>query len=146
LIVGNLVQKVSYYLMDHIFMLSERMAGILSTLRYRPDAESAVNILPFGSIYWKDEMPAIADLLNEDDMKVVMKMFGMRLKIWDGGALDPGEQQLWESVKSQVPDWALFKRLSLSEEQKAARAEAERQVEQEFESLGADTHESPDKP
>lgn len=125
-------------------MVSERMVAVLSALRYHPDAEWAVNILPFGSIYWKDEMPALADLFNEHDMLIVMKMFGIRLRLWDGEVLDAQERQLWDSVKDQVPDWALFKRLSLSEEQKTARQEAERQVEHEFESLGTDVDQSPD--
>jgi hypothetical protein len=123
-------------------MLSERMVAVLSALRYRPDAEWAVNILPFGSVYWRDEMPALADLFNEHDMMIVMKMFGIRLSLWDGEVLDDQERQLWESVRNQVPDWALFKRLSLSDEQITARQEAERQVEQEFESLGGDQGEA----
>lgn len=116
-------------------MLSERMVTLLSGLVYRPDAEWEVNILPFGSIYWKDEMPALADLLNASDMMTVMKMFGIRLKMWDGEALDAEEQQLWDCVKRDAPDWPLFKRLALSYEQRAARQEAEQQVQQEFDSL-----------
>jgi hypothetical protein len=123
-------------------MLSERMVAVLSALEYRPDAEWAVNILPFGSVYWRDEMPALADLFNEHDMMIVMNMFGIRLSLWDGEVLNDKERQLWESVKNQAPDWALFKRLSLSDEQRTARQEAERQVEQEFESLGGDQDEA----
>ena len=128
-----------------LFMLSQRMGAVLRAQRYCPDAEWAVNILPFGSIYWKDEMPAIADLMNVNDMMVVMKMFGIRLALWDAVTLDAGEWQLWESVKHQVPDWPLFKRLSLTEAQEVARQEAEHQVQQEFESGGADAHESLDR-
>jgi len=54
----------------------------------------------------------------------------------DGEALDIRDQELWDAVKRQVPEWALFKRLSLTDEQKLAGEKAERQVEQEFESLG----------
>ena len=119
------------------FMLSEKIVAVLAALRYQPDAEWEVNILPFGSIFWKDEMPAVADLFDRpDDMAVIHAMFGMRLKMWDGVALDAQDQGLWDAVKRQVPQWALFERLCLTDDQRLAREKAERQVEQEFESIG----------
>ena len=118
-------------------MLSAKIVGLLASRRYQPDAEWEVNILPFGSIFWTDEMPAITDLFDRpDDMAVIHAMFGIRLKMWDGVALDTQDQQLWDSVKRQVPQWALFERLILTDEQRLAREKAVRQVEQEFESIG----------
>jgi hypothetical protein len=118
-------------------MLSERMVAVLSALPYRPDAEWAVNILPFGSVYWKDEMPEMRDMLDLQDMTTVLRMFGIRLQLWDNEVLNAEDRQLWDSVKRQVPDWALFKRLSLSDEQRAEREKAEQQVQRELESLDA---------
>lgn len=118
-------------------MLTEKTIAVLTKLEYQPDAEWEVNILPFGSIFWRDEMPAIVDLFDEpEDMSVIHAMFGMRLKIWDGEALNAQDKELWDAVKTQVPNWPLFKRLILSAEQKQAREHAERQVDQEFEALG----------
>ena len=71
-------------------------------------------------------------------MAVIFKIFGMRIQLWDGKQLDFQEQQLWDTVRHQIPNWPLFKRLNLSEAQRVARQEAERQVEQELESLGSD--------
>ena len=119
-------------------MLSERMVTVLSALPYRPDAEWEVNILPFGSVYWKDEMPEMRDMLDIQDMTTVLRMFGIRLQLWNNEALKAEDLQLWDAVKRQAPDWALFKRLSLSDQQRAAREKAEQQVQREFESLGAD--------
>jgi hypothetical protein len=120
-------------------MLSEKIVAVLAALPYQSDAEWEVNILPFGSIYWKDEMPAIDDLFDRpDDMALIFAVFGMRLRLWDGEVLNDQDQRLWDAVKHEVPDWALFKRLSLSDEQRIAREQAERQVRQEFEFLGAD--------
>lgn len=117
-------------------MLADKTVAVLEKLAYQPDAEWEVNILPFGSIFWKDEMPAIADIFDRaEDMSIIHAMFGMRIKLWDGEALDPQEMELWDVVRGQVPNWALFKRLTLSAEQKQAREQAERQVEREFESL-----------
>src|ERR1700693_1614015 len=106
-------------------MLSEKIVAVLATLPCQPDAEWEVNILPFGSIYWKDEMPALVDLFDRtEDMAIIHAMFGMRLRIWDGEALNAQDQELWDSVKRQVPEWALFKRLSLTDEQRLAREKA----------------------
>ena len=120
-------------------MLSERAVAALSALRYRPDAEWGINILPFGSIYWHDEMPAMADLFRElHDMMIVHKMFGLRIQLWNGEVLNTEDQQTWDAVKNQVPGWPLFRRVRLSNEQRAAREKAERQVEREVQSLGDD--------
>ncbi len=59
--------------------------------QYQPDAEWEVNTLPFGSAFWKDEMPAIRDVFDRpEDMGIIHAMFGLRLKIWNGEALNQG--------------------------------------------------------
>jgi hypothetical protein len=124
-------------------ILSGKAVATITALPYREDAEWQVNILPFGSIYWVDEMPPLTDLFEKpEDMLLVNSMFGLRIKLWDGEALDALEQQRWDAVKAQVPEWALFKRLTLSKQQTLARQEAERQVEQEFQSLADNDAES----
>jgi hypothetical protein len=71
-------------------------------------------------------------------MAILFKMFGLRLRLWDGEALDAADLELWDAVRHQVPHWALFNRLNLSDEQRLAREKAEQQVEQEFEYLIAE--------
>ncbi len=118
-------------------MLSEKIVAVLAAMPHQPDAEWEVNILPFGSIFWKDEMPALRDLFDRPaDAGIIHAMFGMRLKLWDGETLSPQDQALWDAIRRQVPQWALFERLSLTDEQRLARGKAERQVEQAFESFG----------
>ena len=124
-------------------MLSEKAIVLLTALSYRGDAKWEVNILPFGSIYWTDEMPSFDLLDKPDDMFIIHAMFGIRLKLWDGEVLSAQDQQLWDAVKGQVPQWALFRRISLNNEQQQAREEAERQVEREFESLSDDSDNAP---
>lgn len=114
---------------------------VLSAQQFDPVSDWAVNFLPFGSIYWKDEWPEalLAELFEQvDDLSIIHAMFGMRLKIWNGEVLSAQDRALWDAVERQVPKWALFKRLALSDEQRCAREEAERLVEKEFNSLGAD--------
>ncbi len=85
-------------------------------------------------------MPPLRDLVDkQQDMLIIHAMFGIRLKLWDGEVLNAQDQPLWDAVKDQVPQWALFHRLNLNEGQKQARKEAERQVEREFESLSDDS-------
>ncbi|HWZ82386.1 MAG TPA: hypothetical protein VNW47_07175 [Terriglobales bacterium] len=120
-------------------MLSDQAAALLAALVYRPDAEWRVNIIPFGSIFCNDEMPVLADLLERpDDMSIIHTMFALRLQLWDGEVLNAPDQMLWDGVKRQVPNWALFQRLTLSANQQLARQEAERQVQQAFESFGGE--------
>jgi hypothetical protein len=62
--------------------LSEKAVSLLTALRYQPNSEWGVNFLPFGSIYWHDEMPPVAELFeNTEDMSLIHSMFGLQLKI-----------------------------------------------------------------
>lgn len=116
--------------------LSEKAVSMLTALEYEPGAAWGVNILPFGSIFWLDEVPSRVGLFeNTDDSFLINSMFGLRLKLWDGQRLDANDQQLWDSVQAQVPEWPFFKRLCLSSAQKQAREQAELQVEQAFKSF-----------
>src|SRR6266852_4299752 len=109
-------------------MLSERTVAVLSALQYRPDAGWGVNILPFGSILWNDEMPPVGDLFDQPaDVAIIFRMFGIRIQLWDSEVLNLQDRQLWDAVQHQVPNWPLFKRLSLSGVQRGAREEAEQQ-------------------
>ena len=116
--------------------LSEKAVSMLKTSQYDPSAGWGVNIVPFGSIFWLDEMPSMAELFeNDDDNLVINSMFAFRLRIWDGQKQSADDQRLWDSVKAQVPDWPFFKRLTLTNEQKQAREEAEMQVQHAFDPL-----------
>lgn len=122
-------------------MLSEKAIKLLSAQQYDPVSDWGVNLLPFGSIYWKDEFPLalLSELFEQaDDLSIIHAMFGMRLRIWDGEVLNAQDRALWDAVKHQVPNWALFRRLTLSDEQRCAREDAEQQVEKEFNTFGAD--------
>ena len=118
-------------------MLSETAAKILSTLAYQPSAQWLVNVLPFGSVYWADEMPDIRQLVHcrKQDRVDILRMFSIRLDLWDGRALSDDDKELWDLVRAQAPTWPLFRRLELTSEIKLARAAAEHQVTQEFDSL-----------
>ena len=117
---------------------SKKAVSMLTALKYQPSAGWGVNIVPFGSIFWLDEMPSMAELFeNDNDKFLIYSMFSLRLKLWDGQTLNPDDQQLWDSVKAQVPEWAFFKRLRLTRQQKQDREQAEMQVQHAFDPLNA---------
>ena len=116
-------------------MLSERMVARLSALQYRADAKWGVWIDPYSGICWFDEMPELE--LSEDweemreEMRMVFRMFWIRQQLWEGTVLNASDRQLWDAVLRLVPDWPLFRRLSLTNEQRAAWQEVEWERQQE---------------
>ena len=118
-------------------MLSEAAVKVISSLAYQPDTQWLVNVLPFGGVYWADEMPDIRQLVHclELDRAEILWMFSIRQELWDAEPLSDGDKELWDSIRAQVPSWPLFRRLKLTDEHKLARQNAEQQVTQEFEAL-----------
>jgi len=111
-------------------MLSEPAVKELAGLAIKADAEWMVNVFPFGSVYWADEMPDIRQLVHchEQDRKEILQTFSIRLKVWDGKVLSDDETRLWESMLDQVPSRPLFRRLNLTEDHAVSRRKAEKQV------------------
>ena len=122
-------------------MLSDKVIEVLNSLRYRPDAGWHVNIAPFGDIMWNDEFPMKEQLPSliehSEDMTSINNAFCVRIKIWNGEALSAQEQEFWIGLQRLVPNWPLFKRVSLTPEQMRDREEAERQLDLELEALEA---------
>jgi hypothetical protein len=111
-------------------MLSEQMVARLSALQYRADAKWGVYIEPYSGIYWFDEMPEIELSEDWEEMGMVFRMFWIRQQLWEGTVLNASDRQLWDAVLRLVPDWPLFRRLSLTNEQRAAWQEVERERQQ----------------
>ncbi len=120
--------------------LSEATVAILGGLHFRAEARRMVSLIPLGSIYWEDEMPDYLSLmkLSEDEKNAVWRLFAIRFKIWDSERLSAEDESFWESARSDVPDWALFFRLTLSADDREARRQTEAEVEKEFESFFGD--------
>jgi hypothetical protein len=121
-------------------MLSETTLEYLSTLTYRSDAGRGVDLLPLGAIFWDDEMPEMRRRVGspEDDQSIIDRLFAIRLKMWRGEDISERDQILWERVRSQVPDWAIFHRSKLSAEDQFERISVEQACAAEFESLLAE--------
>lgn len=124
-------------------MLSEKTLTHLSTLTYRPDAKRQVCILPLGSVYWDDELPQMGKFaaFPEPDRNEILRVFALRLKFWDRQVLSDEDRQFWESVRSAAPNWAIFRRLELSDTDRLKRDEIERACAKEFEEFLASADE-----
>jgi hypothetical protein len=124
-------------------MLSTNTLAYLSTLTYRADARRQVSILPLGSIFWDDEMPPMHEFIRipEADREQVLRIFALRIKIWDDAILSEDDQRFWDSVRSATPDWAIYKRLKLSSHDQREREEAEQACAKELEEFLADADE-----
>src|SRR5689334_9451460 len=112
-------------------MLSETICRKLAEFTYRPDAKRQVCILPLTGIYWDDELPDIRELMKipEDDRDEMFRLFGLRRKLWRGMTLQPDEQQLWDTARSEMPRWAFFSRLAISADDQRAQFQVEQETE-----------------
>jgi len=79
--------------------------------------------------------------LPEDDRNELMRLFGIRQKIWKGELISETDQSRWESARLQVPNWPLFKRLELSAEETQAQAEAAEETARGWETFLAEADE-----
>lgn len=121
-------------------MLTEPLIALLNRLPLRVDAKRMVSIIPLGSIYWDDEMPDGVSVarLPEDEQNMMWQLFAIRFRIWDNEELTAEDKSFWDSARSEVPDWALFQRLALSEDDRKAREKAEKDVEKELDAVFGD--------
>lgn len=108
-------------------MLSETTLGFLSTLTYRADARRLASWLPLSGIYWEDEMPDIHFLhkIPESDRIQIIRMFGIRVRMWNGQDLSDTQEQLWDATYSKVPQWAFFRRIHISDDDLRAQENAQ---------------------
>jgi hypothetical protein len=124
-------------------MLSEQTLSHLSALTYHADARRQVCILPLGSIYWDDELPQMGKFaaFPEPDRNEILRVFAIRLKAWDRQVLSDEDRQFWEIMRSAAPNWAIFRRLDLSDADRREREEIERACAKEFEEFLASADE-----
>lgn len=101
-------------------MFSDELARRLSAMPLRADAERRISYMPLGSIYWTDELnERIDDLFedgNEGRLAPLLRLFAIRGALWTGLELSAADLAFWEAARSKAPDYALFQRLQVSDE------------------------------
>jgi len=124
-------------------MLSDAAVNFLQPLKHNPDAERFMSMIPLGGIYWDDEIPDFRELmtLHKDDRDSIFRLFSIRFKLWAGDELDAVDQSYWESAQQLVPNYPLFRRIDLSDDDRAAQLQAEQETMAGFEALIGDADE-----
>jgi hypothetical protein len=124
-------------------MLTERAVAYLQPLRFSNSAERKTCLIPLGGIYWEDEFPDFREMMDlpEVDRSGIYRLLALRFKIWKGVELEGADREFWDAARAQVPEYALFSRLKLSDEDRAAQEAIEAELEEAFELLFANADE-----
>ena len=121
-------------------MLSEAAVNYLQPLKHNPDAQRHCSMIPLGGIYWDDEIPEFSKLMTvpKDDRDAIFRLFSIRFKLWAGDELDADDQAYWDAALEVVPDYPLFRRIELSDDDRAAQLYTEQETLAGFEALFGD--------
>jgi hypothetical protein len=120
-------------------MLSPEAVALLNGWRFRADAPYRMNIMPFASIYWADELNVFEVVkLPESERNQIWLLFGIRSKIWNRKELSPDETVYWNEARAQLPEWALFERIELSTEDNEARLQMDKEIQLELQDFFKD--------
>lgn len=127
--------------------LSEHAIDFLAGLSFDPDAARMSSVIPLAGIFWADELQIEkVRALEDHDRSAIFRLFGIRQKIWTGNPLSSDEQELWDSALEGLPGWPLFKRLSISSEDREAQRAAELSAEAFSQMLRSDADEFVSRP
>jgi len=111
-------------------VLSGTVVEYLSTRPYRADARRETCVLPYCGICWDDEVPQARcfEVMSEADLHSIFRLFALRLELWKGKVLEDADRRFWEEARQQVPTYALFRRLVITDQDRRAQAEVEREL------------------
>jgi hypothetical protein len=121
--------------------LTDTVVAILNRLTLRPDATRGwIVFFPVGNIFWQDEMPDPKDKarISAIEGQMVDRLFEIRRQIWHGANLSAEDAAFWDAARSEAPHWALFQRLSLSDDDRRYLKEVEEEAEKAFEIMCAE--------
>ena len=106
---------------------------------YRADAARRNSILPLGGVYWEDEIPDFRTLhqLPEAARSEILRLFAIRFKLRRGEQLSDEEDCFWSDARSAAPGHGIFRRTSLSPEDRSEQEATEKLVVEFFEAVAA---------
>jgi hypothetical protein len=112
--------------------LTERTAQIIRSLKFDSNAKIIYCQLPLGSITWSDEIPEddLSSFWIGPDRDHILKLYGIRMNYWDTGTMSEEDKAYWEEAKKQFPEWPIFQRMELNEEERQAHEAVEKEVEE----------------
>lgn len=83
----------------------------LSGLKFNPDAECSVTMLPFCGVIWEDENFEDALSLPWLAKQQIIALLATRSRIWGKIPLDRHERQFWRYCRREFPQCPVFKRI-----------------------------------
>jgi hypothetical protein len=100
-------------------------------------------MIPMGGIYWADEIPDFHALMDvpKSDRDLIFRLFSIRFKLWAGDVLSADDQSYWDTARRLVPEYPVFHRAEISDDDRAAQTDAERDAMDGFEALLGDADE-----
>jgi len=123
-------------------MLTDGALKYLSPLMFNPCAERLSCMIPLGGIYWSDEIPDFHALikLSESDRKQIYRLFAIRFRLWAGEQLTDDDRSYWNGAQRLIPNYPVFHRVQISDDDRAAQVAVEQDAIAGFEALfgGAD--------
>ena len=106
-----------------MFRISPSVAEEYRKLIHKPDARREWSIIPLSTVVWEDEHPGgrcTLPRMDEESRISIIQLVGARTALWLNGQVPSELQQLWEQAMAALPEWPGFRRLSLTDEDRAA--------------------------
>lgn len=115
-------EKDQSWINRNSFLLwSEHTVELLRRQRFNPKAREIYDIHPLGTFRWTDELPeewGTVGIVNLQDRHLVSRLFEIRNRFWETSAMTDEDEFFWEDVKRKFPDWPIFQRPHISDEEK----------------------------
>ena len=120
--------------------LSEETAQKIRELVLDPHAEVISCAIPLGSILWSDEIPygdfstflKEIGVLRKPDFDEIMKLFTIGVNYWNDGMMSDDDKDYWEEAHKEYPDWPIFQRKELTDEQRWAHNDVQEETADAF--------------
>jgi hypothetical protein len=103
------------------FSLCEECLKSYQGLRFNEKALLRENIIPLATIFWDDEHPQglPQPICNSKKcFESISLLIAARSEYWEHAKISPKYSQVWQAAKTLIPEWAGFRRLSLSKEER----------------------------
>lgn len=116
---------------------SSELQTLLQSLTYNPHAQLKAYFVPYGGIYWEDELPEYKILLSLSDQEYLYPflMLNVRRKLWAHESLSEEEQRQWKFAQEIYPNWPIFKRLHITEDEYQQQLACEESSNQFYEAM-----------
>jgi hypothetical protein len=128
--------------MSFKFNLCPTCLNHFRALEFNAEAHRGSNLIPFNSLCWDDELPAEQeelDFLHHEPCKTsIIRLYATRRALWDSGRIPDQLKDFWQHAQETIPDWAGFKRLVLSQDDRAALKFCDEETEELMDSFRKD--------